>query len=119
MAGQFTFTNGPDLHGERAWTRRAIMSFPVPLSPWIRTGTFAEATLSSRERKACISSDWPKTTASGGISPKDCARELTEFVTVLDINDATFAIHARVCTPSTKLCGNLVIDEKTRLIRDN
>src|SRR5947208_14255294 len=49
------------------------------------TGTLAEATLSSRERRACMSSDWPKTTASGGISPKDCARELTEFVTVLDI----------------------------------
>ena len=32
-----------------------------------------------------MTSDWPKTTASGGISPKDCASELTEFVIVLDI----------------------------------
>src|SRR5205807_3380812 len=85
IAGQFTFTNGPDRHGDREWTKRAMMSLPVPLSPWMRTGTLAEATLSSRERRACMTSDWPKTTASGGISPRDCARELTEFVIVLDM----------------------------------
>ena len=69
MAGQLTLTKGPDLHGDRAWTSLAMMSLPVPLSPWIRTGTFAAATRSSRERSACMASDWPKTTASGGMSP--------------------------------------------------
>src|SRR5580765_4882245 len=48
---------------------RAIMSFPVPLSPWIRTGTFAPANLVNRSRTACIVSVRPKTIASGGISP--------------------------------------------------
>jgi hypothetical protein len=66
-----------------------MMSFPVPLSPWMRTGTLAVATLSKRERKACMASDCPKMTASGGTSPKDWTRELTEFVIlvmVLDMN---------------------------------
>src|ERR1700690_8493 len=58
--------------------RRAIMSLPVPLSPVIRTGTLAAATLPSRERTACMASERPKMIWSGGTSPSDCARELTE-----------------------------------------
>src|SRR5437588_74849 len=36
-----------------------------------------------RARSACIASDFPKTIDSGGISPIDCTRELTEFVIVI------------------------------------
>jgi hypothetical protein len=82
MAGQFTFTKGPVFQGDSAWTMRAMMSFPVPLSPWIRTGTLAPATLDKRSRRACMASELPKTIASDGISPIACTRELTEFVTV-------------------------------------
>src|SRR5580658_9519795 len=60
--------------------RRAIMSFPVPLSPVIRTGTLAAATLASRERTDCMTSEWPKMMLSGGTSPSDCARELTVVI---------------------------------------
>jgi hypothetical protein len=59
---------------------RAMMSLPVPLSPLMRTGTFALATLSKRWRKACIASDFPKITESGGISPRDWTSVLTELV---------------------------------------
>ena len=48
MAGQLTFTNGPVRQGDKPWIMRAMMSLPVPLSPWIRTGTFALATLCGR-----------------------------------------------------------------------
>src|SRR5215813_12806280 len=46
------------------------MSFPVPLSPWIRTGTFAPASFVRRSRTEFIASVRPKTMASGGISPR-------------------------------------------------
>src|ERR1700687_2589713 len=49
---------------------RAIMSLPVPLSPWISTGTLALASLVRRSRTDCMPSVRPKTIASGGISPK-------------------------------------------------
>src|SRR5271156_5991385 len=62
--------------------RRAMMSFPVPLSPVIRTGTLAAATLPSCERTACMASEWPKIMLSGGTSPSDCAREVTESVVI-------------------------------------
>src|SRR5208282_1168040 len=61
---------------------RAMMSFPVPLSPVIRTGTLAAATLTSCERTDCMASEWPKVMLSGGTSPSDCARELTESVVI-------------------------------------
>src|SRR5581483_2563451 len=66
------------------------------------TGTLAVATRSRRERRACITSDWPKTTASGGISPTDCASELTEFVIVLDIYSPHCCFEEILCTLSTK-----------------
>src|ERR1017187_5331646 len=49
---------------------RAIMSLPVPLSPWISTGTLALASLVRRSRTDSMASLRPKTIASGGISPK-------------------------------------------------
>src|SRR5580693_9352037 len=63
---------------------RAIMSLPVPLSPWISTGTLALASLVSRSRTACIASVRPKIMASGGISPKGWASELTLLVVMAD-----------------------------------
>src|SRR5471030_1336678 len=92
MAGQFTFTYGPDFQGERPWMRRAIMSFPVPLSPVIRTGTLAAATLPNRERTACITSEWPKIIWSGGTSPSDCASVVTESV-VIRLNAPSGSVH--------------------------
>src|SRR5271170_2453265 len=85
MAGQLTFTKGPLFHGDKAWIMRAMMSLPVPLSPLIKTGTFALATLSMRERRDCIASDLPNTIESGGNSPKGWTRELTEFVVGIGI----------------------------------
>src|SRR5690242_9868279 len=46
--------------------RRAIMSLPVPLSPSIRTGTFARAIFSNRPRTTCMWCEIPKITESGG-----------------------------------------------------
>src|SRR6185369_14144627 len=86
MAGQFTFTNGPVFHGDSPWTMRAMMSLPVPLSPWIRTGTLAAATLFIRDRSATMASDFPNTMESGGISPMACTSELTEFVVIRDVS---------------------------------
>ena len=83
MAGQLTFTKGPVRHGESPWIMRAMMSLPVPLSPWIKTGTLALATLSMRSRSDCMVSEWPKTTGSGGISPNEVIKELTELVAVM------------------------------------
>src|SRR5271155_2072029 len=79
MAGQFTFTHGPVFQGEALWIIRAMMSLPVPLSPLIRTGTLAAAILASRSRRARMPSLAPKTTGSGGISPRGWISELTGF----------------------------------------
>src|ERR1017187_3845280 len=49
---------------------RAIMSLPVPLSPWISTGTLALSSDLRRSRTDSMASVRPKTIASGGISPK-------------------------------------------------
>src|SRR6476620_1499770 len=92
MAGQFTLTKGPLFHGERVWTMRAMMSLPVPLSPWIRTGTLAAATLLRRSRTACMLSDRPKTTASGGNSPKAWTNALTGLLGTLGILKLTAPI---------------------------
>ena len=49
-------------------------------------------------------SDCPKTTASGGISPTDCTRELTEFVVVIavDIAGCGSLSCEEMCIPGTK-----------------
>src|ERR1700757_487835 len=62
---------------------RAMMSFPVPLSPWISTGTFAPANFVNRSRTACIASVCPKIIDSGGISPKGWTSVFT-LVVVMD-----------------------------------
>jgi hypothetical protein len=62
---------------------RAMMSLPVPLSPWINTGTFAPAIFPKRSRSARMASEDPKTTDSGGISPKGWMSALTGFDEVL------------------------------------
>src|SRR5579863_1357656 len=61
---------------------RAIMSLPVPLSPWMSTGTLAPASLVKRSRTACMASVRPKTIESGGISPKGWTSELTLLVVI-------------------------------------
>ena len=38
-----------------------------------------------RLRKDCITSEWPKTTASGGNSPSEVASEVTEGMFVMSI----------------------------------
>src|SRR6266567_4736073 len=60
-----------------------MMSLPVPLSPWIRTGTFALASLARRSRTARMPSVRPKTMASGGISPKGCTSALILLVVMV------------------------------------
>src|SRR6267143_6437539 len=79
---------------------RAMMSLPVPLSPWIRTGTLAAATLSMRSRSVCMMSDLPKTMDSGGISPIDCTSELTEFVVVM-VTAGPTRVLSLACAPGT------------------
>ena len=59
---------------------RAIMSLPVPLSPWISTGTFAPASLVRRSRTACMASVRPNMIASGGISPNGWTSVFTLLV---------------------------------------
>ena len=44
-AAQFTFTSGPPRRGLLAWMASAISSFPVPLSPRIRTVASVGATI--------------------------------------------------------------------------
>src|SRR5579859_2538416 len=77
---------------------RATMSLPVPLSPWMRTGTFAPASFVRRSRTARMPSVRPKTIASGGISPRGCTSVFTLLVVMAglpsegrDCNDASRA----------------------------
>ena len=44
IAAQLTATNGPRERGDRPWMARATSSFPVPLSPRIRTVVSVGAT---------------------------------------------------------------------------
>ena len=71
MAGQWTFTKGPDFHLERACMRLTMTSFPVPLSPRTRTGTSASITLRSFSWICFIAAVRPKMISSGGRSPAD------------------------------------------------
>src|SRR5258708_33522555 len=75
---------------------RAIMSLPVPLSPWIRTGTLALATLSMRSRSDCMTSERPKITASGGNSPSEVASEVTEGIVVMSDQVAPWPVGTRL-----------------------
>src|SRR5579872_4492316 len=116
MAGQFTFTNGPLFHGDCPWISRAMMSLPVPLSPWINTGTLALATLSIRFRSACIASDLPKITCSGGNSPSDWTKELSELVVCIGI--FLRLNHGRrhvLCIPKAKILHFEVTSAESRV----
>src|ERR1700730_11683504 len=66
MAGQLTLTREARARREKACRSRTQISLPVPLSPWIRTGTSVSATRSSLFRTACIAADFPKMISSGG-----------------------------------------------------
>ena len=92
---------------------RAMMSLPVPLSPWISTGTLAAATLSMRARNASMASECPKTIGSGGISPIDCTRELTEFVVVITLK-AGLARLAVICAPGTPNVRRRIARERNK-----
>src|SRR5919198_5983664 len=85
------------------------MSLPVPLSPWISTGTLADATLSMRARSACMASECPNTIDSGGISPMDCTSELTEFVVVISVYCGSHPLPQHGCaslTPNLRRAAN-------------
>src|SRR5215467_11338238 len=69
----------------------------------MRTGTLALATLSIRSRSDCIVSKRPKTTDSGGISPNEVIRELTEVTVVMGILIAVYCDPPAICTPTAKL----------------
>src|SRR5713101_2809991 len=75
MAGQLTFTKGPQFQGDQWCKRLASTSFPVPLSPRISTGTFVPATFSAFVRASCIAGERPKIMASGGSLPVGTARD--------------------------------------------
>src|SRR3981189_2156510 len=66
MAGQLTLTKEPRARKEKACRSRTQISLPVPLSPWMRTGTSVSATRSSLFRTACIAAVFPKMMSSGG-----------------------------------------------------
>src|SRR5580658_9077472 len=66
IAGQVTLTQGHFERLECACKNLAIMSLPVPLSPWSKTGTVVFATRSIFSRAAAIIGDWPNTRSSGG-----------------------------------------------------
>jgi len=51
-APQFTATKGARARGDRSWTCRATISFPVPVSPVTSTVASAGATCSMRLRSA-------------------------------------------------------------------
>src|SRR5690242_7998149 len=56
----------------------------------MRTGTLAAATRLSLSRTARMVSERPKTTSSGGISPRDCTSELTGPVAAIRHPQTTF-----------------------------
>src|SRR5215469_14025713 len=68
MAGQLILTKGPERRADCRCSNLAMISFPVPLSPRIRTGTVASAIRSILARISRMRSEPPKTTNSGGNS---------------------------------------------------
>src|ERR1700678_3787295 len=52
MAAQLTLTKAREERRERLWIARATSSFPVPVSPVIRTVESVGATLAMRDRTA-------------------------------------------------------------------
>ena len=58
-AAQLTATNGRSARGPPWWIARAIISFPVPLSPRSSTVAREEATLVTAAKTSCIRLLWP------------------------------------------------------------
>ncbi len=52
MAAQLTGTNGRLARGPSAWMALASSSLPVPVSPWISTGTSRPSALRARSMVA-------------------------------------------------------------------
>ncbi len=69
MAAQLTGTKGPWARGERPWMARAMSSFPVPLSPRMRTVVSVGATRITSSRTCAI----------GGLSAMIASRPLRSF----------------------------------------
>src|SRR5256884_5702779 len=59
MAAQLTVTKGCDDRADPLWMARATSSFPVPVSPVMRTVESVGATLATRESTACRAGDEP------------------------------------------------------------
>ncbi len=57
MAAQLTATKGASARGDITWIRRATASFPVPLSPVIRTVASVAATRSATSRTFFIAAE--------------------------------------------------------------
>src|SRR5579872_3409988 len=91
---------------------RATMSLPVPLSPWMRTGTLAPASFVRRSRTARMPSVRPKTIASGGISPRGCTSVFTLLVVMAGLppegRDCNGASRAPNC--AKLIAGHLNLD---------
>src|SRR5437868_6743416 len=75
----------------------------------MRTGTLAEATFERRSRCECMASELPKTIASGGMSPSDCTKELTEFVTVAAISALRLLCHKPQVHPRHQTVNHLAL----------
>ena len=73
-AAAFTATNGPFARGERAWSRRAISSLPVPDSPVTRTAMSRGATRSTRARSSFVAGS-PVTKLVALLLPREEARD--------------------------------------------
>src|SRR3989441_11706607 len=59
MAAQLTPTKGCDDRVDPLWMARETSSFPVPVSPVMRTVESVGATLATRESTACRAGDEP------------------------------------------------------------
>src|SRR5437868_8658763 len=113
IAGQFTFTNGPLPHGESSWMRRVMISFPVPLSPWIRMGILAAATFSRRCWTASMLGHRPKMTNSGGrlILGLERAMLVAEAVDIIDYQQVSgefsggSLLYTRICILAANFCS--------------
>ena len=59
MAAQFTSTKGRPLRADSRWMARATNSFPVPDSPYMRTGAADGAALVIRSNTLFMTVDLP------------------------------------------------------------
>ena len=69
-AAQLTLMYKPGGAAPWLWRKRENVLFPTPTSPCNNTGTEVGATRISLLRSSCMASDPPKSTESGGKSPR-------------------------------------------------